>query len=470
MAEPADSSVILEDIYNVHRELYMKEYPEEYSGYGTVTNKLFKPSSEIAGGDGIQMQSEIAPIDTMRSTTDMLASIPTPSMFQAINVKARLNTQVPGSNDFVRFAGSVQVADVLMQNGDTGTVVDIADRLYKQVSTDYEEKLAISRHVGRTARLGLVNGTPKQDNIDYFADATATASNANGARFPIDTGSIAYFKKGRRVDIFNATTGLYIAQNVKVTSVNTVDYSIGLEFVSAAAGVLTGDISTGNLANIADNHEIYLSGQRNQGMYGFGAWFNRPAATGDSFIGGVNRMATSYRNMIPTTTRFDQSSNAVLTRSMFDDLALGMQYRQEDEYGVVFLQDLLLTNKIRQEVTEQAIIQLPVDDSRLKRFSHFGTIGLLYQHPAFGVCQIIGDPLAMSNTVRVLTPETWRTYFAYFRGLMTLPGIKGSWYRVNESAPNTGDSVFWKSDWHCYQLDWCKQMWRNGAILSVSPS
>ncbi len=464
MAEPADSATILEDVDEIIQTKYMKEYDEQYTRMENVTNKLFKPATEVATGDGITAQVEIASSDSTRITNSILSDFPSPDAFEPASVRLRLNQNTPSSNDFSRFASSAQVSDPDVQNAGRGAIVDLVKRIKDQVMPDFEEKLAIHRHIGRTAQIALVNGTPESNNAISLAVSTGTASNTNGLRVAIDNGSIAALKRGTRIDFVDAATTTVLAGNVRVTDTNPSDLSIGVEFVSTG---ITARQSTGNLASVGDNDEIYISGEQDQGLYSFGAWFTRPALTGDSFIGGVDRQASVYRFMNTTATR-EGSTTAPLTKSMFNDLAIAMGYKQTEEYGVVVMSDLNMHQRIRDEIGEEALNILPNTDSRLKRFAHFGTIGLVYQHPSFGVVQITADPLAVSNRILFIVPETWRTYWAWRKGLQPISENGGHWYRMSQSTPNTGKGLFWKADWYGVLCDWCRKPWKNGQILNVN--
>ena len=276
-------------------------------------------------------------------------------------------------------------------------------------------------------------------------------------------GSIAYFRPGTRIDIYNGAS--LIAGNVAVTDNNPADLSIGVQYVQGSNPVRN---SSGNLFSAASGHSIFYAGERNAGMYSLGSYFSIPATSGDLFIGGVDRAAIANRWLIPVSTRAGASGNATLTKSMIDDLAVAMGFRDENEQGGVMTCDPLLHQKLRNEYTEAAFLNIPDGDNRLKRFANFGAIGLNYQHPVFGLIKIQADVLHTPNTVRFIVPETWRALYYGFRGLKMMPGTKGGWYRLNETTPNTGLSKIWKCDWYALQTDWCSQPWKNGQILNVS--
>lgn len=465
-AEPFDSAWGLEDASAIIQQQYFPEFTEETTGrFGSTTNKYFKPSMEPISGDGKTMQVEIAQGDTVRFGTDPLGAFASPDMFQAGTLKVRFNKQTT-ANDFSHVSASCQTNDIDMELNGKGSIVDFVERMFKQIMPEYDEKLAVHRHLSRTCQVGTVSGTPTSNNAPNIAQATGTATNGAtvGGRFVVTGGSISYFRPGTRIDIYNGANK--VAGNVAVTDSNPADRSIGVQYVSGSNPVRN---STGDLATVASGYSIYYTGERNAGMYSLGAYFSTPAIGGtDSFIGGVDRAAAANRWLIPVTTRAGASGNATLTKSMIDDLAIAMGFRDENEQGGVMTCDPDLHQKLRNEYTEAAFLNIPDGDNRLKRFANFGAIGLNYQHPVFGLIKIQADVLHTPNTVRFIVPETWRALYYGFRGLKMMPGTKGGWYRLNETTPNTGLSKIWKCDWYALQTDWCSQPWKNGQILNVS--
>lgn len=465
MAEPYDSAWLLEDVSAIIQQQYFPEFTEEAPGrFGSVVNKYFKPSMDAITGDGKTMQVEIAPGDTVRFGTDPLGPFASPDVFQAGSIKVRFNKATPTSSDFSHVSASCQTNDIDLEVAGRGSIIDFVERMFKQIMPEYDEKLAVHRHLSRSATVGTVADTPKQNNSFNMSQATSgSVTNVTGARFTVSAGSISYFRPGTRIDIYNGAN--LVVGNVAVTDSNPADLSIGVQYVSNSNTVRN---STGplTLTNVASGNIIYYSNERNAGMYSLGAYFSAPTA-GESFIGGVDRTTSGYRWMIPVTTRPGLTA-ATLTKSMVDDLAISMGYRQEDEYGVVVTTSPDLHQKLRNEYTEAAFLNIPDGDNRLKRFANFGTMGLNYQHPVFGLVKVMSDVLHVPNTVRVIVPETWRSLYYGFRGLKMMPGTKGGWYRVTETTPNTGLSKVWKCDWYALQTDWCSQPWKNGQILNVS--
>lgn len=474
MAEPYDSAWLLEDVSAIIQQQYFPEFTEEAPGrFGAVVNKYFKPSMDAITGDGKTMQVEIAPGDTVRFGTDPLGPFASPDVFQAGSIKVRFNKNTPANSDFSHISASCQTNDIDLEVAGRGSIIDFVERMFKQIMPEYDEKLAIHRHLSRTASVGTLTDTPKQNNTFNYDQAAATPTSATGARVKVAGGSISYFRPGTRIDVYN-TSGAPVLTNLRVTDSNPADSSIGLEYVAGGSGsnpVRNSGPSPASFvgANLASGYVLYYSGEKDAGMYSLGAYFSAPTTT-DSFIGGVNRASITngnYRWMVPVTTRAGATS-ATLTKSMVDDLAISMGYRDESEQGVVITTSPDLHQKLRNEYTEAAFLNIPDGDNRLKRFANFGTMGLNYQHPVFGLVKVISDVLHVPNTVRVIVPETWRSLYYGFRGLKMMPGTKGGWYRVTETTPNTGLSKIWKCDWYALQTDWCSQPWKNGQILNVS--
>ena len=469
MAEPFDSATFLEDVSAVAQTVYMKNFDENWgSRFGRVSNQLYNYGSEAIGGNGATKQVELAPASTVRASTNMLATNASPDSFEPGTLQVRFNRQTASSNDFTQLNSAVEIDDITIRNGSAGTIVDVAQRIYSQVMPDYDEHMAVLNNLPRTGLMGTVAATPKQNDNIVIASCTATASNTAGMRFYITDGTIAMFRRGTRLDFANASTGALYAGNVRVTDVNPGDPtgpSVGVEFITTG---ITARISTGNLANVVSGAKIYFSTETGAGLYGIGAWMSRPAATGDSFIGGVNRMSSANRWTITQATR-EGSTASTVTANMFDDLANSMGFRIEpDQNGMVVVTDPKLHQKLRNEIFQSVVIQQPLDDSTKERFANFGSVGLNYQHGHFGTIKIMSDPLCPPNTIRVLDPKTWKMLYYAFNGLQPVGGTRGNFYRTTETTPNTGQSLVWKADWYAIQCGWCDMPWRNASILNAT--
>lgn len=481
MANPYDQAWDLEDASSIIQQDYFNRYENEwFDRFGQTTNRFFQLDTERIGGDGKTMQFEYAPADTMRNSTAVVGSFAGPDLFEPGTLKVRFNRQTTAC-DFVRVSGSCETNDIDLINGSYGSIVDFVQRMQDQIEPNYDENMAIHRNLTRGAFIGQVNGTPNLNNGDCITStagqvaATSTATNAGGARFKIDNGSISYYRRGRRVDIgsYNTSTGAFVAHasNVRVTDVNFIDNSIGVAF-TASGGSTTQDvrISTGNLANVVDNDYIFLSNEANAGLYSLGAYFSA-ASAGESFICGVDRTTASYRFMLPVTINYTAAATP-LTKSIVDTLALSMGYRVEKQLAVSLVAPPDLHQKLRNEYTEAAFLNIPDGDNRLERFGNLGTLGLNYQHPVFGLVKVIADPLATPGTLRAIMPKQWVALQYGPKGLRMMPGqgggAKAGFYRVTDSTPNGGLSMIWRCDWYALHCDWCYNPGAQGQVTGVT--
>lgn len=468
MAEPLDAAIFLEDASEIVQQLYFDKYEEQYpERFGSTTNKLFTPVPKAIKGDGETMQYEVGPADTVRTQIDPLGNIASPQNIDPGTIKVRWNRTDTTAHDFTQISAACQFDIYTMDNGSGGTIVDLADRIYNSIQGDYNEKLAILRHAGRSGQIALVNGAPKQNDRESYTDSAATPTNATGMRILVDTGSIATMKPNARYDFVRPATGVVIAGNVRCTDIpNFEELSAGFEFVSTGP---TGGRSTGALGSVADNDIVVFSGTYNQGIYSFGAYFSSPSAN-ESFIAGKDRTDAGNRWMLPQRIRGRETSNAKITKSMFNSAAIAMGFLGEDlENPVVFMSDPTLHQALRDEIGEEALGGIyPIDDSRAARFANFGSIGLNYQHATFGTVKIVADPLARQDRILIINNGTWKTLYYGWKGLRALKEGGSHWYRMNQAAPNTGKGLIYKADWVGNQCDWCTKPWKNGAILNLS--
>lgn len=469
MAEPFDSSIGLRDIDQLIQTQYLPRFYETAgSRFGSTFNKIFQVNEKLAKGSGFTAQFELGPADASRAQVDPLGAIATPTALQAQTLAIRWNPNSLTAHDFSQISASCQFDHWTIENGGGGAIVDLADRTFRSIMDNYNEHLAVLRNVGRSAQIALVNGTPRLNNGINFAGATSTATNAGGLRCQVDNGVFPALRPNSYIDFINPSTGVVRAGNVRITDKFEGDTSIGCAMVTTQFG---GRISTGDLSTVADNDIICFSGEYNAGLYGPGAWFSAPSA-GESFIGGVDRTTSGYRFLVPINPRLGGTS-AVVTKSMFDDVAIAMGYFNEGDSGagLIAQSDLTITTKLRNELGEESFKPIPQSDEKMKKFYQFGSTGLAYEHPSLGVIKILGDALCPANTVRFLDPSTWTTTYYAVKGLKPLPGgDQGSWYRVTASTPNTGKSLIWKTDWVAAQQDLCLTPKNNAQISLISAS
>lgn len=468
MAEPFDSAFTLQSVSNIIREKYAERVEDQVFATGSATNRLFKPDSEGISGDGKTFQVIDKHGYAGRMGSDILADFPAPARFGAQKVKMRINERDPSSNDLVRFSLSIRTSEPELKGiTNDGQAVDLVETLMNQARGDTDFLMALHRNLSRTARVALVNGTPAQNDRKVFADASATPSTSAGLRVPIDNGPIMAFQPGLFVEFRDASTGA-LHWSGRVTDYNPADNSVGFENVTS--GPIT---SSGTITTVVDNDEIYISGERNQGMYSLGAWFSSPTTT-DSFIGGVNRSTATYRYLQTTQVRESTSTaSRVIAKSDFDDLANAMSYVQDmGPMPVVFLVDPTMATKLRNDIIEDLMIPWPSDSGVGEKYANMGSIGLTYQHPIFGVTKLLSDPLAIPNTVRFITPEYWRSQRAGNKGLTFMPGTIGNsfWNRLPSATPGNGGSMFYQAEAYMLAGDWCYRPRFQGQISNVTAS
>lgn len=461
----------------ITQEQYFSDYLEQWVSYfGKNTNKIFKPADQAVVGDGLNFQYELGPADSARASTNVLGDFASPQQFAPGSFKVRFSQT--GTSDFVRISASAQVSDLDMVNAGKGTAVNLVTRLVSSIMPGYDEHLAKLRNLPKTGLICSVTAAPKKNDARTLAIATASATNATGLRFGISGASRAYFRKGVRLDF--VVGGAVVAGNIMVTDINLADISsdgitgsVGCAYVSTG---VAGQASTGDLSLVTSAATVYHSGEYNSGIYSMGAFFSTPSS-GESFIGGVDRTTADYRFLVPTTIReYDTSAaistNVAVNQSHFTDLANAMNYTDEAGSGGVFVAAPEVVRKLQNDIFQSSIVQMPIGNDKADRWGHFGMHGVFFQDPSFGTTQIMADPLINPNRIRFLTPKTWLQLNWGWKGLRMMPGDngKGGWYRMNAATPNTGKSIFYKSDWYTYVCDICTQPWKNGEIRAIKAS
>lgn len=469
MAEPRDSTTLLEDVPQMIQKVYMDNFDPQYGNrHGKSLNRVFKVDSGETTGGGKTMQTEIAPGDNARASTEALGALAAPDHLEASSIEVRFNRATSALSDFTRISASCQTDIIDVEEAGKGSIRDFVKRMYSQVTESYEEHKAQLRHATRNAVLAFVNGSTGSNaaatTTTWYA-VTGSASNTNGMRCAVDNGSIANFRRGARIDFINPATGLIRAGNCRVTDVNYANLTVGVSFTSSTA--FPPWTSTGDLSLVADNDYICRSGEYNQGLYSIGAWLSRPTV-GESFLGGVDRTSLAFRWMLTQATREGLAVTQV-TKNMFDDMSITLGFLDDtSDLGPTITAFPTVVQTLRNQIGEDSFIQVPYGDSRLERFGNFGSSGLNYQHPVCGVVKVMADPLHPDNVIRVLSIGTWIEMYYGHPGLKAITEGGTHWYRMNEAAPNTGKGMMLKCDWFAMHCDFCKQPFKNAAILNIS--
>lgn len=456
------ASALLELDY-VLTEQYWPDVEDMVFRHGRSFNALFprlKEGEMKVESDGLNIKVTRHNADNTRGTKDPLADFGNTRTFAGSTWKVRYNEDDTSTNDFFRFHTSAKISDTeLIRSESAGSVesgqlIDIADRVYSEMVDDYGEKLAKMRNCPTTGRLAVVNGTPVEDDELYVDGGAATADNTDGARFYVDNGSVAMFAPGMRLDIYTGASRT--AGNVEVTSVNYEEKSVGVRFI-------TGE-SSGNLASVANNDDIYLSGQYNAGMNSLEGWFTQPTSS-DSFF-GKNRLNYQYRWMLPHFTRRGASS-ATISRQHLNDACLTLSRFADMKHKVKVYGADDIVQKLRDQIDEITFSPQPVSGAG-ERNATMGASGVYFQHPAIGRVEIMSDPLAQPNRLRLISPETWRSCYYNHRGLRRIPAEMGNWYREASDTPGNGKSMFWRTDAYAFNCDICLFPQKNVEILNVT--
>lgn len=445
---------------DVLQEQYFERYLEQESDISTADMRILRmaaPGEMEVVGDGITFQVEQAPLDAARGSTDPMGAFARSRSFVANKFKLRFNIGGGSTHDFLRIDASGKTTDYDLDTGGDGAIVDVAKRSFNQMMIDANRKATILNHRPKTGRLALINGTPAQNDTLDFASAAATPTNTTGARFPVDTGSIATFTSGLHIDIYDGATP--VVQNVVVSDNNTdaSDNSIGVEYNTTP----TDDASQGpgTLGTIADNNGIYLSGGYNKGMYGFAEWFEQPTA-GVTFIGGIDRLDPNYRWMNPLATRRG-ASNAQLTASHFYDAHRAMFMRHGDAARGrrVLMAPPEIVDRMMKVICEDNAINYATLEERQQRYAVYGSQGVFWLSPLFGKTELVPSPLMTSNRVYIVNPDSWRTAWYGEKPFKRMPGENGTnWSRVVD--PATGSKT----------LYWETQLYGNFATVNLDAS
>lgn len=467
MAQVYDSESILLALDDALMEQYDGRLHEQVDRQGATTNRLIPFAREgeyEVESDGVTFHVEHRKGDYITARNTPIQDFPDSSAFRVETFKARFKADDASNHDFLTLDGSQQVLDLdIAKAGQKGSVVDLVGRLGSEMTADYNERLAMQRNLTRTGRIGLVNGTPAENDTIHFSEATATPDTTDGLRVPIDGGSISYFTPGRFYDFWDPTNNEYSAQNVRCVHVNGEDLSVGFEWVNPGTGLE----SSGLITNIADNDEIYFHGSKGAGMHSLGSWLAEPAA-GDSFIGGRNRLSPAYQWLLPRSTRATAGSAAV-RGSFLNDLGRVMGWTHDGKVMGVFRMAPNILDTLRADIDEKNVINQPDTLRSVKRSFAFGAQDVVYQHPTFGIVTLASDNLCPLDQIQFTVPEDWMSLYYEWKGVRVMPGGDvGSWKRVTAASPQSGYGKAWRREYYSNHCDVCLRPSRQGVIYNVA--
>ena len=465
MAVPFDNATtLLTDLSDGIRQVYHEDFREMIPRFGRATNRFFKPSKRRIDGDGINIQVMDRNLYGARTNTDINADFGTPRTFGADTYKVTLS-ETASANHMRRVELSLQVTwlDIKRKMNSKASAVNYVAELTKQSMSNIAEHIAVRRHLPSTALLGTVNGTPRGTDNRLTASASAIAA-TGGASFPVDGGSFAAFQPNMVLDRYTGSTN---DGQVIVLYTNARDNSVHVYGVNSS---FPGGSSTISVSDIADNDDLYLSGEKDKNILSFGHWFSDPSS-GDSFF-GKDRTDPTNRYLLPHAS--GPTSSTLFTRTHLDDLSNQMGYIDEDadSDGYIALTTPELVTRYIAEIGQDTMIQYPADDRRGKVLAGYGFDGNLYRHHTFGRYMLQGDALATPNQIRYLRVADWETLYAPTEGGENgwewLPGQQGMWYRMPSSTPGNGDTTTFRADGLMLMCDICLAPRKQAKLINVT--
>lgn len=454
-----DATTFLTTNSAIVRQVYHDSFEDMYSDF-TRINKLFKPSKRnMTNSDGWNIQLRDYNMHGARTDTDLNADFPTPRSYGVSAYKITLS-ETPASNDIRRIALSLQTTWMDLKRAYTNKVSpeDFATQIVTQANRDIDDSMALHRYLDTTSRLGQVNGTPKRNNAEFYADAGAITT-TGGALILVDNGSLANFSRGMVLDRY---TGNTLDGQVFVTHINPVDGSVGLWGIDASGA----PSSTVNISDIANDDSFYLSGEKDKGLKSMGYWYSTPTA-GESFF-GKDRTNPDNRWLVPT--RSGPATERQFVKTDLDDLSIAMGYVLGDdpEGAYLVLSTPELDQRLRNEIGNDVLIQFPSTDQKGKLIANYGFDSAMYRHPRMGRMVFEVDPRMVPNRIRGLRMADWEMFTPPGGDRFNwMPGTMGNWYRMPSSTPGNGDTTTFRMDGFTGLADGCLQPRRQWEIRSV---
>lgn len=441
MAQPFDgATTFLTTTSALVRQVYMPMVKDQLFRFGKTTNKIFAPSTRKIDGDGYNIQVVNRLTRNVRGSTSLNPSFHRPVTFQASTYKVTAS-ETPSSNHFRTLPTSARIThlDLKRQYSADVSGINFAERVVSELTGDFNESLAIRRHLQADGQIGTVSAdTPKQNDAKTYAGASATPAASTGVRFKVTLTAISIFQDGLRFSVYSSAGAF--KSNLIVTDYNPDDGSIGAyELDANGATDTTTSIDT---TKINTGDYLYFYQEKGANIYSMGEWFKTPA-TGDSFF-GINRTTPTNRWMTPT--KVGPSSTSKFAKKYLNDMGVARGYISEDTGTGVLLCQPNLEQSFRDEVGEDAIIQFPNTDQMGELAAQFGFDKSVYRHPTLGRVIINGDPICAPGKLRYLELGTWESLYAYEGGLEFLPGEYGNWYRMESSEPGGGRTTTYQMD------------------------
>lgn len=459
MATPFDSATtFLTTCSGLVRQVYHDRFEDMYAEF-TRINKLFKPTKTPIDGDGWNIQVRSSNMHAARTRRDLNADFGTARAYGVDTYKVTLS-ETPSSNDVRRMDVSIQKTWLDVHRAYTKKVSpeDFSAALVEQANMDIDASMARHRHQSTDSLMGTINGTPKKNDRETYADCAAI-STTGGARVVIDGGSLANFAAGMYL---NSYTGTTLDYTLYVTDINPSDNSIGLLGVDASGA----PSSSVNINGLADNDNFYMSGEKDEGVKSLGYWFSTPSS-GELFF-TRDRTSSTYRFLLPTRT--GPTSERQFTKTDVDDLSIALSYVAGDDPMGAYLAVMTpeLDQRYRNEIGNDVLLQFPTTEQKGKLVAQYGFDSSMYRHPRLGRIVFEVDPLAPPNKIRFLRIGDWEMFAP--RGAEQFTWVSdggGSWYRMESSTPGNGKTLTFRMDGFTAFADACFFPRRQAEIKNI---
>jgi len=450
----------LTNLSDALRSQYDPEVPDMAYRLGSPTSRIIRPSDRVTmASDWYQMVTGHA--DSSRAGKSLDADFGAPRKGTVSKIQIRLDEQVSAANDFRRVDAIARLSrfDVMHMNNPE-SAVNIAEKVTMDSTESVNETSTILMHADKTAQIGTVDGTPKNNDSENFSAATTYTSGATEARITLAGNSVGIYSPNMYLD-FYTSAGVLIANGVRITDVNVSDYSCGL--------ALTDESNQADLDNLADTHYIYRSGEKDCGFLGgFGEAMKGTIASGDSWFGGVDRSTSSYRHLLPVKINSTGSATAI-SKSHLDQMASKLGYRMREESGVatVWLGGVDLAEQLRQDIGNEALVNTTAEDNGQYTF---GELGVTYMHPTVGRVTILGDAAAKNDKCMLLNPEDWEMLHGYSKGIEIVTGGAGmgDWERVPGENTVGGGSMYYRREGYSVKTPYCKKLNRQALLDNMT--
>lgn len=451
-------------VSTMFREQYFDVGGPNTTYLGSVTNRMFSPAEELAYGDGKTFQLQTRRSDSARSSRLATEDFKDQRRLSTANVKLRYHDTTESLNDFHTIDTSAEVGHMELMAGPSEAVaINIVERLMREVPEGVSESWARLIHAGSSGSLGTVDGTPKDaDGVDYDS-ATSYTSGATQAIFKIAGFGADSLQPGMRLSAYSAAGALQ-ADEMEVIRKNPSDNSVWVSLVTEGPN----QSSVANLDSLATAAVLYRSDEKDKGMKSSPAnWVTAPT-TGESFIGGIDRLTLGYAWMIPHVTR-NSASSTTLKKSHFDDYFNSIAgLRGRNEPGSTVTPSLSMhpshEDTLREEIGEDAFTVVQANHDGMY---NFGEERLTYIHPVAGRIVLVSDSLAPRDKVRCYIPEDWKKVYYGFRGLNFMPGTIGM-FRQKDGATAGVGSKYFRAEGYEVAGFICFRPERNGAIMNVT--